>query len=57
MIRENLYSRYKSNTNIGKQSEDYYNKISIHQANSISVEKGTNGQRDTCILSSKIVEI
>ena len=52
VIRENLNSRYKSNPNIGKQSEDYCNEISIHQANSISEEKGTNGQRDTCILKN-----
>ena len=52
VIRENLNSRYISNSNIGKQSEDYCNTISIHQANSISEEKGTNGQRDTCILKN-----
>ena len=49
VIRENLNSRYKSNSKIGKQSDDYCNEISINQANSISEDKGTNGQRDTCI--------
>ena len=57
VIRDNLYSIYRSNTNIGKQSEDYCNQISIHQANCISEEKGTNGQTDPCILISKIMEI
>ena len=42
--------RYKSN--IGKQSKDYCNEISIHQANRISEEKRTNGQRDTCIIKN-----
>ena len=48
-IRENLYSRHQSNTNIGKQSE--------HYCNEICKEKGTNWQKDTCMLNSKIMEI
>ena len=54
VIRENLNSRYIPviNSNIGKRSEEYCNWISIHQANRISEEKGTNGQRDTCILKN-----
>ena len=50
VIGENLNSRYNSNSNIAKQSEDLCNKISIHQAN--SEEKGRNGQMDTCILKN-----
>ena len=54
VITENFNSRYKSTStcNIGKQTEYYCNKIIIQQANSISEEKGTNGQIDTCILKN-----
>ena len=45
VIGYNLYSRYKSNTNIEKKSEDCCNEISIHQANSISEEKVQMGKR------------
>ena len=30
------------------QSEDCCKEVSLHQANSNTEEKGTNGQRDTC---------
>ena len=54
VITENFNSGYKSTStcNIGKQTEYYRNKIIIQQANSISEEKGTNGQIDTCILKN-----
>ena len=50
VIGENLNTRYKSNSSIGKQSEDFGNKICILQAN--SEKKGKNGQMDTCILKN-----
>ena len=54
MITENFNSRYKSTStcNIGKQTEYHCNKIIIQQANSISEDKGTNGQINTCILQN-----
>ena len=54
VISENFNSRYKSTStcNIGKQTKYYCNKIIIQQANSISEDKGTNGQIDTCILKN-----
>ena len=53
-VIENLNSIYIPviNSNIGIRSEEYCNWINIHQANRISEEKGTNGQRDTCILKN-----
>ena len=43
VMKENLYSRHKSNTKIGKQSKDYWYEISMTPTNSIRDEKGTKG--------------